>query len=122
MPEFFGQQEFYITNSTSMILIHIRSTSLTQTNEIIDFLISDDLILEPIVSEKVYLRKKNQFGTFENETQFLAIAKTRALLFGKIEYLLKQKYQENCPDLYSVPIVNMDWEKAENLQKVERKS
>ena len=105
-----------------MILIHIRSTSLEQTNEIIDFLMSEDLILEPIVTENVTLRKKNEFGIFENENQILLMAKTRALLFGKIEYLLKKKYSENMPDLYSVPIVNMDWEKAEKLQKVERKS
>lgn len=105
-----------------MILIHIRSTSLEQTNEIIDFLMSEDLILEPIVTEKVSLRKKNQSGIFENENQFLLMTKTRALLFGKIEYLLKKKYGENMPDLYSLPIVNMDWKKAESLQEIEKKS
>ena len=105
-----------------MILIHIRSTSLEQTYEIIDYLLDEDLILEPIVTEKIYLRKKNQPGAFENENQFLTMAKTKALLYGKIEYLLKKKYKENIPDLYSLPIVNMDWKKAEPLQEVERKS
>ena len=74
-----------------MILIHIRSTSLEQTYEIIDYLLDEDLILEPIVTEKIYLRKKNQPGAFENENQFLTMAKTKALLYGKIEYLLKKK-------------------------------
>jgi hypothetical protein len=105
-----------------MILIHILSSSNEQIDEIIDLLEKENLILEPIVLEKVYLRKKSQSGAFENENQYLLMAKARALLFSKIEYLLKKKYKENIPDLYSLPIVNMDWKKADQLQEAEKKS
>ena len=100
-----------------MILLHVVSSSKVQIEEIIDFLIDEKLILEPIILERVQLRKKDHFGQFQNISQFLMMAKARALLFGKIELLLKKKYKENLPDLYSLPIVNMDWEKAEILEK-----
>ena len=102
-----------------MNLIHIRSKSKAQINEIVDLLLEENLILDPTILEQVYLREKNQNGAFENEKQFLLIAKARALLFSKIEYLLEEKYGNKMPDLYSLPIVNMDWKKAESLQKVE---
>jgi uncharacterized protein involved in tolerance to divalent cations len=102
-----------------MNLIHIRSKSMAQINEIIDMLLEEKLILDPTIIEQVYLRKKNQSGAFENDKQFLLIAKARALLFSKIEHLLREKYAKKMPDLYSLPIVNMDWKKAENLQNIE---
>ena len=98
-----------------MILIHITSPSKAQIIEIIDLLVEEKLILDPVIFEKVILRKKGQNGINKNEDHILAIAKARALLFGKIEYLLKEKYKEKMPDLYSLPIVNMDWKKADGL-------
>lgn len=121
MPQFFGQQEFYTINKTNnnMNLIHVRSTSKQQINEVIDLLLDEKLILDPMVLENVYLRKKTQQGVYENEKQFLMVAKARALHFVKIESILQNKYNEKTPDIYSLPIVNMDWKKADVLQKVE---
>ena len=104
-----------------MILIHITSTSQEQIHEIVDWLSEEKLILHPIILEKVVLRSKNENGSFINEKQFLVMAKARALMFGKIEYLMKKKFKEEMPDLYSLPIVNMDWQKAELLKKPKSK-
>lgn len=43
------------------------------------------------------------------------MAKTKALLFNHINLLLKQKYIENMPVLYSLPVLNMEFEQANQL-------
>lgn len=43
------------------------------------------------------------------------MGKTKALLFNTIDELLKEKYKDNMPVIYSLPIVNMDWEQSKNL-------
>ena len=44
------------------------------------------------------------------------MAQTKGLLFDKIDRRLRGLYKQNMPVLYSVPIVNMDWEQADLLK------
>ena len=45
------------------------------------------------------------------------MGKTKALLFNTIDELLREKYPNNMPTLFSIPIVHMDWEQADELVK-----
>lgn len=98
-----------------MVLIHIVTDSEEQAIEITDLLIEKKLILNALMIEKAKMRKRTKEGTFETHSQTLVIGKTKGLLFNDIDLLLREKYNENMPTLYSIAIVNMDWDQADEL-------
>jgi len=100
-----------------MVLLHILTENEKKANEIVDYLLSKKMIINAILLEKVKVRKKTKVGLIQNEEQIMIMAKTKALLFTSIDTLLKQKYQEEMPVLYSVPIVHMDWDQADELMQ-----
>tara|TARA_B100000809_G_C15127922_1_gene527083 strand:+ start:144 stop:458 length:315 start_codon:yes stop_codon:yes gene_type:complete len=97
-----------------MILLHIISDDEEQAIEIANFLIEKDLILDATLLEKVSLRKKIN-NKIESLNKTLIMGKTKALLFDAINELLKEKYKENMPVMYSLPIIFMDWEQSKEL-------
>ena len=100
-----------------MVLLHILTENEKKANEIVDYLLSKKMIINAILLEKVKVRKKTKVGLIQNEEQIMIMAKTKALLFTSIDTLLKQKYREEMPVLYSVPIVHMDWDQADELMQ-----
>ena len=98
-----------------MILLHIISDDEEQAIEIVDFLMEESLLLEGVISEKVLVRKKETFGKSESVAQTLIMGKTKALLFNTIDEILRDKYKKNCPVIYAIPIVQMDWEQSKQL-------
>lgn len=49
---------------------------------------------------------------------FILTAKTRAFLFTAIDEMIRKKYSDaNMPELYSVPIINMDFQQADKLRE-----
>lgn len=44
-------------------------------------------------------------------------AKTKALLFNHIDDFLTKNFGDNLTEIYSVPIVHMDWKQADQLVK-----
>ena len=91
-----------------MILAHIITNNKRQAMEIINLLMDKKLLLHAIVSEKMVYQKKEAGGALEASKQTLIIGKTKALLFQAINQELKDKYPENMPWLYSIPIIYMD--------------
>jgi len=98
-----------------MILIHIVTKEEDQAIEIVDFLMEEKLILDAVMMEKVMRREKNKNGIIESVSETLILGKTKALLFNDIDHILREKYKETMPVLYSIPIVNMDWEQVNEL-------
>lgn len=98
-----------------MVLIHIVTNTEEQAIEITDLLIERKLILNALLIEKANMRKRLKDGTFETHPQTLVIGKTKGLLFNDIDLLLREKYGDNMPTLYSIAIVNMDWDQADEL-------
>jgi uncharacterized protein involved in tolerance to divalent cations len=98
-----------------MVLIHIVTDDEKQAIEITDLLIEKKLILNALMIEKTKMRRRLKDGTFETHPQTLVIGKTKGLLFNDIDLLLREKYEENMPTLYSIAIVNMDWDQADEL-------
>ena len=100
-----------------MILLHIISKDEKQAAEIVDFLMEHSLILDAVMMEKVMVRKKGAGGKIETHRHTIILGKTKALLFVEIDKRLRVKYpdKEMMPVLYSIPIVNMDWEQVDEL-------
>lgn len=99
-----------------MILIHIVTDNKQQADEISELLINEKLILSAFVTEEI-IHKKKVNETITSEKNILITGKTKALLFNAIDEFLRDKYPNNMPTLFSVPIVHMDWEQANELVK-----
>lgn len=99
-----------------MILINIITDKMKKAIEIVDFLTAKKLILDTVIAKDVVMRKKAD-NTMISEKRILIIGKTKSLLFDTIDGLLRDKYKSLMPILYSVPIVQMDWEQANELVK-----
>jgi len=100
-----------------MVLLHVVARSEEQANDIVSFLIDKKLILNPLMQENIALKKLNDKKELISEKRYLIMGKTKALLFNTIDKLLRDRHARNMPLLYSIPIVNMDWEQADELIK-----
>ena len=99
-----------------MVLVHIICKHQKQDDEIIDFLLDENLVLDAWVSEKaVFMNREDQYRG-KKKRQILIMCKTKALLFNSIDIALSSKYLQNMPILYCVPIIYMNAKQAERLR------
>ncbi len=100
-----------------MVLVHIICKHQKQSNEIIKYLLEENLVLDAWVSEKsVYMNREDQYHS-KRKRQSLILCKTKALLFNQINEALSLKYPRNMPELYCLPIIYMNDKQAEKLRE-----
>lgn len=97
-----------------MILMHIICKQKEQAEEISDYLMDEKLIISSTIYPEV-LKKQLVNGEKKTSKHTIIHCRTKALLFNEIEERIKGKYPGNIPIMYSVPIVNMNWEQAKQL-------
>ncbi len=100
-----------------MIFLRIISSSEEKIEHIAHLLLQEKLVIDINIKRHV-----DRVTLVNNQLCFtrvyLLTAKTKGLLFGAIDQLLKEKYSDNMPEVYSLPIVHMDWEQAQQLSEV----
>lgn len=99
-----------------MILLHVIARDEQQAEAISDFLLMKKLVLDTFTVTGE-MSKKGEDNKTSFKSRVLVIAKTRALLFDKIDNALRKKYPNDPPIFYSLPIVNMDWDHASALEE-----
>ncbi len=52
----------------------------------------------------------------QEEKVYLLTAKTRSSLFPYIDHTIKESFSDDMPEIYSLPIIHMDWDQAEKLK------
>ncbi len=100
-----------------MIQVHIITKELEQVREITELLIDRRLITGVTLIDTVS-SFKNDKDEIETGLTNLLIGRTRAVLFSTIEKVLKEKYGDDMPLIYGMPIVNMDLGHMEKLKEV----
>lgn len=98
-----------------MVLLHIICNDRQQSDEIADLLVTENLVLSAVTFQSVTVREKQSDGSVGQSEQTLLIGRTRGLLFKTVEARLRDVYGTEMPVIYSVPIVNMDWQHADTL-------
>lgn len=99
-----------------MIQINIITENIDKAIEIVDFLTINNLIIDTVIAKDVIIRK-NKDNLMTSKDRVLIIGKTKSLLFDTIDNMLRKKYSLAMPIIYSTPIVQMDWEQANELVK-----
>lgn len=97
-----------------MILIRILSENEAKIETIAKFLLQDNLAID--INIKRHLeRLELKEGELVSVKIYMITAKTKSLLFPIIEKRLRQYLNDELPEIYALPITNMDWSQAEVL-------
>lgn len=97
-----------------MIQLSVCSTDLSQIEEIAVLLLKERLIVSVRIYSEMRLLELEK-GEIKETKTFQLTGKTKALLFPAIDQKLRELYADNIPEIYSLAIVNMDWEQADKL-------
>ena len=97
-----------------MVLLRVIGKDEVTIHEIAQLLLREELVLDVNIKEGVK-RAELRNGKYLTTTVHLMTAKTKGLLFPAIDKLLVEKYGDKMPELYSLPIVNMDWDQVHQL-------
>ena len=97
-----------------MITLKVCSSSIDQIKGIAQFLLEQKLAIDININSINRLNLVN--NTLEESSFFELNGKTKALLFQNIDDLIKSKFKP-APEIYSSPIVHMDWEQTKLLAK-----
>ena len=98
-----------------MIQLVIASRSKEQLEEISEYLLTNHLIIS-IEFHPDIRRIELENGEIKNYTIHYITGKTKSLLFSKIDARIREKYQDNIPEIFSNPITDMDWQLASKLK------
>jgi uncharacterized protein involved in tolerance to divalent cations len=98
-----------------MIQLVIASRSSEQLDEIADYLLTNRLVISVDFHNDIG-RKEFENGKIESYKIHFITGKTKSLLFKEIDLRLRNLYKDNIPEIFSHPIINMDWELADKLK------
>lgn len=98
-----------------MIQLVIASESEKQLEEIALFLLNSHLVIS-IDFHKNIKRIELENEEIKTKNIHFITGKTKSLLFNEIDCKLREKYDDNIPEIFSHPIVNMDWQLANKLK------
>lgn len=98
-----------------MIQLVIASESKGQLENIAEYLLINRLVISVDFHFDI---KRIEFekGELKNYIIHFITGKTKSLLFSEIDLKLRDKYKDNIPEIFSHPIVDMDWELADKLK------
>lgn len=99
-----------------MIFLRIVSKSERKITEIAETLLRENLVID------VNIKRGVERAVLVNDklttTKIcLLTAKTKAVLFDTIDQLLNDLYPNNLPEVYALPIMQMDWKQAAKLTR-----
>lgn len=98
-----------------MIQIHIVTKSVKQANQLIQILIEKKLAINVFQLKGLASAALGPSGINYSTGNTMIIGQTKALLFNKIDAMIRKEFIEDLPLIYSLAIVNMDWEQTDML-------
>lgn len=99
-----------------MILLRIvSSSSQLKIERIAEILLVEKLAIDLNIQRELE-RITLVSGKLHYSKLYRLTAKTKALLFSKIDERLNQEFLKNLPEIHALPIVEMDWSQAIELR------
>lgn len=99
-----------------MILLHFAFEDEKMLFKAAEKLLSEKLVVD-LTYDSSFNNLKLGEGKLSVESIYLMTGITKALLFNKIESTLKEHLNTKILNLYSTPIIHMDWLKVEQLSE-----
>lgn len=100
-----------------MVFLRISSKSETKIEKIAEILLKEKLAIALNFKRNIE-RLEYINGEVRSTKIFVITGNTRGLLFNTIDNRLIEEFGvDNMPEIYSLPIVHMDWEQAKQLPR-----
>ena len=103
-----------------MVMIHICCNSVTDAHGIANFLLDEKLLSSASINNNLSTMgpgEKSKSGS----DQTLLFGTTKALLFHKIDTLLKSKFPGTISSIYAIPIIYMGEQEAQKVKNETQK-
>lgn len=100
-----------------MIVLHIISEREKQAQNIIEMLLTKNLLLDAMLSKKEIYTLNELTKKMTANQYFLIVGQTNALLFNEINEVLKTNFATTMPVFYAMPIIYMDDNQTKNIKK-----
>lgn len=97
-----------------MMLLNVMTTTASQAREIALDLLENKLIAQATIGEKEVFEANDQHELMSSQ-RFVVKGISKALLFDKINKLLRNKYKESMPTLFAEPLIYIDSEQNESF-------
>ena len=100
-----------------MVFLRISSKSEAKIEKIVEILLKEKLAIN--LNIKRNIERLEYINEEVRSTKiYLITGNTRGLLFNTIDNRLIEEFGvDNMPEIYSLPIVHMDWEQAKQLPR-----
>lgn len=98
-----------------MMTLQLVSEDESLLLEIAEFLLKESLIANAMISETGTYKTLNKQNTIVTSNHYILKGISKSLLFSHINQLLRKKYKERLPLLYSEPIILIDPEQTEAI-------
>ena len=99
-----------------MIVLKVVSPDINLIEDVAMVLLKRQLAIDIDIRKNVDRVSLSQEGLIRTPVHELS-AKTKALLFPAIDKMLIEMYPEGRPEVYSLPIIHMDWDQTLILRK-----
>ncbi len=99
-----------------MIVLKVVSPDLNLVEDVALLLLRNHLAIDVDIRSDIDRVVSDESGLVRTSVHELS-AKTKALLFPSIDKLLIEKYPDGRPEVYSVPIIHMDWDQTLILRR-----
>ncbi len=99
-----------------MIFLRISSPNESVVEQIAELLLKERLVINVNIKrniERLGLVDDKRFS----ERTTLMTSKTKGLLFPNIDELIRDKFPEDSLEIYSLPIIHMNWEDSKQLRE-----
>lgn len=100
-----------------MIFLRVSSRSEEKIERIATMLLAEKLVMDVNIKRSAE-RATLEDGKLVRTSICLLTAKTKGLLFRAIDKRIQDEFGDNMPEVYSLPIVDMDWEQAKELTQL----
>lgn len=98
-----------------MMALHIETSSYANALSIAEDLLRDKLVYDVNFFTGVKsLHLQN--GSIAEGNETVMVAKTKSILYPMIEHSIRQKFGDNMPLMYSMPIIHMPSEQFEAIR------
>ena len=99
-----------------MVFLRISSADEQQLETIATMLLTEHMAIDVNIKRNIE-RAVLVDGKLQTHRVHLLTGKTKGLLFPAIDELLLNTFPNNMPEVYSLPIVHMDWDQSKQLGK-----
>ncbi len=97
-----------------MVFLRISHSSETTIEAIARLLLQENLVMDVNIKRNID-RVALQGDQLVTSRIFLLTAKSRSVMFPTVNKRISEAFAHDLPELYSLPIVHMDWDQAKLL-------